>query len=266
MNWNCVLPENQYGCASRLSEHAINAGLLVFAFDSLVLLIVSIVLQFVFRIPVWQFILGGLRFLTSFRIVHKDRLTGLEDEGDDSAATSPFTPERERPQWFVSASGRPLDGRIVIPSRFIGNRQVFDVPIYVTNTSQRESPQFSVTLHLRLGFTSFERAAVGAVALHGRVRSELSTELGEFWEALTFFVPAPERAGVTAQIALVTLSPLINGPVELDILWRIQYGRHNWYPDNRYGTMPLTLDAAPVRPSPPPALLPEQPPGDYEGN
>lgn len=247
MEWSCLLPANQYACVDKLTPHALEAWTLVITFDALVVALVPIVLtllQSVFRIPTWSLIGNAFSYLSSLRLVHRNQLE--VPTTNVASSESPFTPERSRPQWAVSVE--PLQtGRISIPSKFIGLRRIFDIPIYVTNISDRSSPQFRLSLHFRQGLVVFEIFVFGTVSADKR-KSELSSTSGGFWEAVVLSEPSPADPGTDSKVAVVRLSPIREGILDVDVPWLVRYGPNEQYPPDKYGKLLLRLDASTPRP------------------
>jgi hypothetical protein len=222
-----------------LGDHAIQAWTLQVAAYALALTLLAITLKRLTRLS--RFVWKGFRAVWSKR---RPRLDHEVENADLQYAASPFTPERNLPSWVVSASNEISAREVIIRPKLWATGHVFRIPVYVTNTSQRPSAEFSLSLYFRKGFAPVAVEPEGAVSV-SRDKTRISRDSKEIWESVTFRVLTRKTAGICSQVGVITISPSINYRVKLEIPWDLEYDGGRRYPEDSHETLTVTLEPLP---------------------
>lgn len=221
--WYCLWHE--FKCAEQLTPHEIEARTLVFGIWAVAVIVVPLVLQYVFKVPIWQ----GVKWIFSQRLVHKDDLPVVDEDTFE-------------PSWVLSADRNyklNTPNVELVKGRVHKNSVIYDIWIQATNTSRNsQNPQFVAHVFIPLHFlvTDVEgwRTIKAQQTSPSRIPGYLETG---------FTVHAPDDIGTSMTLGNVLVVQHSDG-VEaqtIEFLYNITYFPRGTYPVDRMLKFRATL-------------------------
>jgi hypothetical protein len=235
---------HEFTCAAKMTDHQMNAYIVVFGLWGAIAAVIA-VLQFAFKVPIWQTVGRCLKWPFTVRLVPKERV--IQRDSSPETFEGSFLHE-PKPKGY-GVSGSDAYGRNAVQVAWdseISTAKRLLIPVFIRHDSIEYAPAFVLTLHLEEPFKLIELRD-----LHNYVLSRAKLSPIQYgrrhmmveYQNVTPLNHVPKKIGYV----VVDIPNNINVPHSFEIKWRVtEYLVNHFPPNGNYGT----FEVKPLEPFP----------------